>query len=136
MKKALVLTILLVMSASTAMAHEWKQLGSDGATSYYFYNPKTYSRKDNVAGTWIKKEFNVDAAAMLRDKVALDEYAGNKSIVAYEEYDCVKKMKRTLVGKEFDKGEEHDLERTKWLEIAPGSLDEGLMNAICKCKVK
>jgi hypothetical protein len=132
MKKITLLTALLVMSTSTAMAHQWKQLGSDGKTSYYFYNPKTYSLKDNIAGSWIKKEFNVDTAAMVKDKIEPDKYAGNKSIVAFEEYDCAKKMKRTLVGKEFDKGDENDLVRTNWLEIAPGSLDESLLNALCK----
>lgn len=131
MKKASLLATLIIMTASSAMAEPWSHLGDHDGSTKYFYNPKTYSLKDNIAGSWIKKEFNVDTAAMLKNKIAPDKQVGTRSIISFEEFDCAKKMKRVQVGKEYDKGDNHDIARTDWLKIVPGSLDEGLLNAFC-----
>ena len=136
MKKTSLLAALIIMTASSAMAQQWKYLGDYNGSTIYFYNPKTYSLKDYIAGSWIKKEFNVDTAAMLKNNIVPDMYVGNKSTVTFEEYDCAKRMMRTQVGKEYYKKDEHDIKRTGWLEIAPKSLDESLFNALCKDLIK
>lgn len=132
MKRTLVLLSLSVLSAPPAFAAQWKHLGSDGKSTHYFYNPKTFSVKSNVASAWTKKELNVDPAVMAKNNLLPNEYKGSKSIVAFEEFNCTDRKKRTMVGKIYEAKTEGDVERTDWTVIEPGSVDEGLLNALCK----
>lgn len=132
MTMTMLLLTLSVLLAANAFAAQWKHLGEDGKSTHYFYNPKTYALKNKVASSWTKKEYNVDVKAMIQNKTALDEYRGSKSVVAYEEFNCAERKKRTLVGRFYEGKIDGDVERTNWTAIEPASIDEGLLTALCK----
>ncbi|NTV50406.1 MAG: hypothetical protein HGB32_05800 [Geobacteraceae bacterium] len=132
MKKTSLLAALFIMTASSAMAQQWKHLGNDEVSTSYFYNPKTFSvSADSIISTWTKVEYNVDRAAMAKEKVSPDMYKGTKAVAAYEEFDCVKKKKRTITGMSIEKIKKVDLDKTDWIEVAKGSVDEKLLGLIC-----
>ena len=115
MKKIIVLSAVLLMSTSPALAQKWKHLGNYDDTTSYFFNPKTFSiSKDQIVSTWTKKEFGVDQAAMASEKLGPDMYKGKKSVVAYEEFDCDKHKKRTVTGISYenDHGKKSDIGKT------------------------
>lgn len=133
MKKTSIMAALLIISASPALAQQWKHLGTHGASTSYFFKPKTLSvSKDKVVATWTKKEFHVDAAAMTKEGLAPDQFTGTKSLVAYEEFDCSQSTKRTLTGITKENGRKTDSAKTGWQEVAGGSLDESLLNSLCR----
>lgn len=132
-KRTALLLALAMVSASPAYAGKWKHLGSDGKSTHYFYNPKTYSlAKNTVASAWTKKEYNVDAGTMTQNKMFPDDYKGSRSVEAFEEFNCTEKKKRTLVGRYYEAKTDGDIDKTDWTAIAPGSIDEGLFSALCK----
>ena len=130
-KRALLLLTLSVTLVPNAFAMQWKHLGSDENKTHYFFKPKTYSLKNKVASAWTKKEYNVDVNLMTLRKIQADEYKGNKSVVAYEEFNCTEKKKRTVVGKTYEKNDDTDIGKTNWTPVQPGSIDEGLLTALC-----
>lgn len=133
MKKTTIMAALLIISASPALAQQWKHLGTHGASTSYFFKPKTLSvSKDNVVSSWTKKEFYLDAAAMTRERLTPDQLTGSKSVVAYEEFDCSKNTRRTLTGITKENGRRTDNEKTGWQEVVRGSLDESLLNSLCR----
>ncbi len=131
-RRAALLSTLAVMLAPPAFAAGWKHLGSDSQNTHYFYKPKTYSMKNNIASSWTKKEYNVDVSAMVRKKTQPDDYTGTKSVVAYEEFNYTEKKKRTVIGKIYEGRDDHDVRRTDWSAIQPGSIDAGLLAALCR----
>ncbi len=131
-RRAVLLSTLAVMLASPAFAAGWKHLGSDKQNTHYFYKPKTYSMKKNIAGSWTKKEYNVDVSVMAQKKIQPDDYAGTKSVVAYEEFNCTEKKKRTIIGKVYEGSEDHDVSRTGWGAVESGSIDAGLLAELCR----
>lgn len=136
LKRIMLLVPLSVLSATTASASAsgWLHLGSDGKTTHYFYKPKTYRMKNNVASCWTKKEYNVDVKALTQKNVSPDDYTGSKSTVVFEEFNCVEKKKRTIIGKEYEGRDDRDVARTDWAAVQPGSIDEGLLTVLCKEK--
>ena len=137
-RKTVLFTALFVASVSPAMSEQWmpkswKHLGSDGVSTHYFYNPKTFSvSKDNIVSVWSKKEYNVDAAAMAKDKLTPDQYAGTNSAVSYDEYDCAKMKKRAIIGKTYVGPDFDEIRRSDWKDVEPKSVDEALTNAMCQ----
>ena len=132
-KKTVLLATMTLMFVSNAFAEDWTHLGSDGQGNHYFYKPKTYAMsKDKIASSWTKIEHNVDVAGMMQKKVAPDEYKGRSTVIAYEQYNCIDRKKMTLVGKHFEGRDDNDVARTDWTAIQPGSVDEGLLTALCK----
>lgn len=134
MKRTILAATLIVMSASPAMAaQQWKHLGSDGAKNHYYYNPRTFkASKKDIVGAWVRKEYNVDPDVMAREKLTPEMYKGSRTVTALEQFNCGKKKMRIMVGKEIEGFDDKDLEETGWLKVAPGSLDESLMNALCR----
>ena len=128
---------LLLLSLSFALvpgafAAEWKHLGTDGKSTHYFYKPKTFTiSKDRIASAWTKREYKVDLDVMARNKLSPAEYKGSRSVIAFEEYNCTEKKKRTILGKTYEGSNDADLGRTDWTGIEPGSVDEGLLSALC-----
>ncbi len=135
MKKTALLSVLILMTAaSTALAAPWKQLGTDGKHNYYFYKPKTLQvSKDNIISTWTKKEYGVNPAELAKKS---SDYSnlGAKTIATFEEYNCAEKTKRTITGQIYEVGKERfdDVTRTDWAVVKPGTMDEDLLNALCK----
>lgn len=132
MLRTVLLLALVLVSASNAFAAKWKHLGSDGKSTHYFYNPKASSIKNKVASAWTKKEYDVDISLMKQKNLQPDEYQGNRSVVAFEEFNCTEKKKRTIVGRYYEAKTDGDIDKTDWIAIAPDSIDEGLFNALCK----
>lgn len=135
-KRIMLLLPLAGLSATAAFASDpgWLHLGSDGKTTHYFYKPKTFRMKNNVASCWTKKEYNVDVKALTQNNVSPDDYRGSKSTVVFEEFNCVEKKKRTIIGKEYEGRDDRDVARTDWAAVQRGSIDEGLLTALCKEK--
>jgi len=134
-KKCTIMAAALIMSASPALAQQWKNLGTFDASTYYFYNPKTFTvAKDNTIGTWTKREFGVDSAAMAKENIGPDKYIGSKSVVAYEEFDCLNQKKKTVTGLSYDNlhDKKTDVARTEWQEVAKNSLEGNLLDAVCR----
>lgn len=134
-KKFMIIAATVVLSASTASAQQWKHLGTHGTAAYYYYNPKTVSvSKDKIVKAWTKKEVDVDLAAMSKEKLDVNKYKGNSSHVAYEEYDCARKSKRTITGTSYDngKGTSRDLGPTPWQQVVGGTLEGDLFEAVCR----
>ncbi len=133
MKKTSLLAALLVMTASSAMAQQWKHLGDYDVSTRYFYNPKTFSvSAGSIVSVWTKTEYNVDSAAMEKEKISADMSKGTKAVAAYEEYDCVNKKKRTITGMSIEKVNKADLDKTDWLEVVKGSVEDKLLVLICQ----
>lgn len=134
-KKCIIMVAALFMSASPALAQQWKNLGTYGTSTYYFYNPKTLAvAKDQIVSTWTKREFDVDAAAMDKGKLGPDQYKGSKSVVAYEEFDCAKQKKRIVSGMSYDneKNQNKDVSPTDWQGVLTGTLEGNLLEAVCR----
>ncbi len=133
MKKTVLLVTMTLVFVSNAFAVDWKHLGSDGKSTHYFYKPKTYAMsKGKIASSWTKKEYNVDVSALTQKNVPPDDYTGSKSTVVFEEFNCIEKKKRTIIGKVYEGRDQSDVARTDWTAIQPGSIDEGLLTALCK----
>jgi hypothetical protein len=132
-KRAVLLSVLSVSLVPNAFAVGvgWKHLGSDKNNTHYFYKPKTYHVKDNIVRSWTKKEYNVDINAMMQKKIEPDDYTGTKSVVVFEEFNCGEKKKRTIIGKVYEGKDDSDVSRTDWAVVQPGSVDEGLLTALC-----
>lgn len=131
-RKTLLLLSLSFALVPGAFASEWQHLGTDAKSTHYFYKPKTFAvSKDKIASAWTKKEYNVDLDVMDRNKLSPDEYKGSRSVSAFEEYSCTEKKKRTIIGKAYEGSQESDLVRTDWTGIEPGSIEEGLLSALC-----
>uniref|UniRef100_C6E3D7 Surface-adhesin protein E-like domain-containing protein n=1 Tax=Geobacter sp. (strain M21) TaxID=443144 RepID=C6E3D7_GEOSM len=134
-KKVFAMTAMVVMSAYPASGQQWEHLGTHGASAYYYYNPKTLNvSKDQIVKTWTKKELDTDLPAMSKAKIEVNKYKGNRSLVAYEEYDCAGKAKRTVTGTSYDneKGVSQDLGPTPWQEVVGGTLEGDLFEAVCR----
>jgi hypothetical protein len=133
MKKTVLLATVTLMFVSNAFAIDWKHLGSDGKGNHYFFKPKTYAMsKDKIASSWTKVEYKVDVAGLMQKKVTPDEYTGSSSTVVYEKYNCIDRKKMTIVGKHYDGKDDNDVAKTGWTAVQPGSIDEGLLTALCK----
>ncbi len=133
MRKTVLLVTMMLMFVSNAFAMDWIHLGSDGKGNHYFYKPKTFSMsKDKIASSWTKIEYNVDVEGLKQQKVTPDEFTGITSTVVYEQYNCVDRKKMTVVGKHYEGRDDNDIARTGWTAIQPGSIDEGLLAALCK----
>jgi len=133
MWKTVLLVTMMLMFVSNVFAMDWIHLGSDGKGNHYFYKPKTYAvSKDKIASSWTKVEYNVDVAGLMQKKVTPDEYTGSSSTVVYEKYNCIDRKKMTVVGKHYEGRDDNDVARTGWTAILPGSIDEGLLTALCK----
>ncbi|NTV47955.1 MAG: hypothetical protein HGB11_15870 [Chlorobiales bacterium] len=133
MKKTSLLAALLIMTASSAMAQQWKHLGDYDASTRFFYNPKTLSvSTGSIVTAWTRIEYNVDSAAMTKEKISPDMSKGTKTVAAYEEFDCVNKKKRIITGMSIEKVKKADLDKTDWLEVVKGSVDEKLLISICR----
>ncbi len=68
----------------------------------------------------------------MQKKVTPDEYTGSSSTVVFEQFNCVDRKKMTVVGKHYEGKDDNDVKRTGWTAIQPGSIDEGLLTALCK----
>jgi hypothetical protein len=42
------------------------------------------------------------------------------------------RKKMTVVGKHYEGRDDNDVQKTGWTAIQPGSVDEGLLTALCK----
>lgn len=132
-KKTVLLATMTIMFVSNAFAVDWKHLGSDGKGNHYFYKPKTYSKSnDKIASSWTKIEYNVDVEGLMQKKVTPDEYTGSSSTVVFEQFNCIDRKKMTVVGKHYEGRDDNDVKRTGWTAIQQGSIDEGLLTALCK----
>lgn len=133
MTKTVLLATIMLMFVSNAFAVDWKHLGSDGKGNHYFYKPKTYSMSNKkIVSSWTKIEYNVDDAGLMQKKVAPDDYTGTASTVVFEQFNCVDKKKMTIVGKHYEGRDDNDVPKTGWTAVQPGSIDEGLLTALCK----
>lgn len=133
MKRTSLLAALFILTASSAMAQQWKYLGDYDVSTRCFYNPKTLTASaGSVVTAWTKIEYNVDTAAMAKEKISPDMSKGTKTVAAYEEFDCVNKKKRTITGMSIEKVKKVDLDKTDWLEVVKGSVDEKLLVLICR----
>jgi len=134
-RKYYIVAASLLLSASPALAQQWQHLGSYGPSSFYFMNPKTLSvTAEKTVKSWTKREIDVDAAAMAKAKLMPDQYKGSTSVVAYNEFDCGKRQKRTLAGMSYDNArrESKDLDRTDWQPVERGTLEANLLEAVCR----
>ena len=134
-KKRLMMAAIVIMSASPASGQQWSHLGTHGASAYYYYNPKTLSvSKEKIVKAWTKRELDVDLPAMSKERLEANKYKGNSSLVAYEEYDCARKSKRTITGTSYDnvKGTSRDLGPTPWQQVVGGTLEGDLFEAVCR----
>lgn len=133
-KKCSLIAVALVMSATSALGHQWEQIGTHETSTYLFINPKTFSASgDGTVKTWTKREFDVDKTKMEKEKLPPEMYKGKKSHVAYEEYDCIRQKKRIFTGMTYDneQGTQKDQEKTDWAEVQAGA-EKGLFDAVCR----
>jgi hypothetical protein len=132
-KKTVLLASVTLVIVSNAFAADWRHLGSDGKGNHYFYKPKTYSMFNaKIASSWTKIEFNVDEAQLKLKKVAPDDYKGATSTVVFEQFNCAEKKKMVVIGKHYEGRDDNDVPKTGWIAVQPGSIDEGLLTALCK----
>jgi len=123
--KKLLLTLSLFLITNFVNA-EWKELGQDKDTAYY-YDKSSINLVGNVGRIW--RYNNVKQANI-----------NYKSVVALDEYDCINKTRKIVSFSEYS---EYDLKGTE-TQIAenllpktasfvrPKSIEHFLMEMVCK----
>ncbi|TSK05098.1 MAG: hypothetical protein FPO08_16440 [Geobacter sp.] len=132
-RKYCIVAASLFLTVSPAMAQQWQYLGTHGSSSLYFMNPKTLSvTPGKTVKCWTKREMDVDTKAKANEKP--DEAKGRTSMVAYNEFDCDKRQKRTQAGMNYDntRHESREVDRSDWQPVQPGTLEGDLLEAVCR----
>ena len=127
----LLIAVLLAVFSTGAMAG-WTYLTPSEGNAFDFYIDKTTIRKrGNVAKMWVMKDYKspqkeTDGKSYLSDKV-------------FGEYDCVEIRGRSLtiisLSDNMGKGQvisTYQYDDSKWVDIAPGSVDMSHWKAVCK----
>ena len=128
--KKLLITLLLTVLSTSAMA-EWTYLISPDDKTYDNYIDKTTIRKrGNVAKMWELRDYKAPQYAV--DKPHL-------SGRLLQEYDCVEIRIRllalTFFSDNMGRGQvifNHQYDDSKWEDIAPGSVGMSKWKAVCK----
>jgi hypothetical protein len=131
-----ILTVATMVTLTATGAHaarQWQHLGSDDSNSHVMYDKKTTKRSGDIVSGWISKQYNVDEKAMKEKSLPITKYYGATWTLAFYEFDCKQNKMRVLVGKEqLGSKKVEDIPRGDWQPLQPKSLDELLLNAICK----
>ena len=126
----LLIAVLLAVFSTGAMA-EWTYLTPREGNAYDIYIDKTTIRKrGNVAKMWDLSDFKAPKEAAS---------GSHLSSRALNEYDCVEIRVRLLALTHFSgnmgKGKvtsTYQYDDSKWVDIAPGSVDMSHWKAVCK----
>ncbi len=125
--KKLLLTLMLAVVSSGAMA-QWVEIAKDGEETFTAYtDPATVRRTDNRVKIWI-----------LTDHKIAQKPDDMKSSISLDEYDCKKKERRLLFLSAYSghmtEGETIYTynERSDWLPVPSGSVSEALLEFACR----
>jgi hypothetical protein len=127
----LLIAVLLAVFSTGAMAG-WTYLTPSEGNAFDFYIDKTTIRKrGNVAKMWALMDYKAP-----KEEADGTSHLSNKSLA---EYDCVEIRVRLLALTHFSgnmgKGKvtsTYQYDDSKWVDIAPGSVDMSHWKAVCK----
>jgi len=118
-------------------SERWALYAMNRLNQYYYYDKKSITRSKGIARVWVKY-FGPKAFEYKIDNLVKYFSGHSKEVNALYEIDCNKRIKRELEWQinQWDGGYKLSSGVTDWKNIPPESIDEILLEKVCKEKPK